>query len=125
MSLQQNAVTVHVITTECRHGACHYNRMPSTAFIVAKLMLARQLSVKNTDTKFHEKPTNGSVADTRYLTEVRTDGSGLHAGRSSCYFVTNLQIWQQSLRKSERSLCHFVHELQHFIDCNRKKQLKA
>jgi len=66
-SLQQNAVMVHVITTECPHGVRHYNRMPSPAFIVAKLTLSRQLSVKNTYTTFHEKPTKGLVADTRYL----------------------------------------------------------
>jgi len=69
------------------------------------------------------KANKGLVADTRYLKEVRTDGrtdgSGLHVGRSSYYFVTNPQIWQQSLGRSESSLCHIVHELQHFIVCNR------
>ena len=73
-SLHQNAVTVHVITPECRHGTRHYNRIPSPTFIVAKITLARQLFVKNTYTTFHEKPIKGLVADTRYLTEVRTDG---------------------------------------------------
>jgi len=42
------------------------------------------------------------------------DRSGLHEGRSFCYFVKNTQIWQQALGTSERSLCHTVHELHYF-----------
>jgi len=71
--------------------------MPSLEFIVAKLTLDRYLSVKNTYTKFHEKPTKSLFADTRYLTDVRMDGSGLHEGLSFRYFVRNSHIWQQAL----------------------------
>ena len=41
--------------------------------IVAKLKLDRQISVKNTYSKINDKPTKSLVADTRHLTEVRTE----------------------------------------------------
>jgi len=38
------------------YGASYYKRMPSPTFVAAKHTFARQLSVRNTYIKFHEKP---------------------------------------------------------------------
>jgi hypothetical protein len=69
--------------------------------------------------KCNEKPTKSSVADTRYLTEVRTGERGLHEGRFFAYFVTNPHIWQQVLGTSELFLGHTVQELHNFTFCYR------
>jgi hypothetical protein len=68
--------------------------MPSPAFIVAKLTLARQLSVNNTCTKFNEKPTNILFADTKYLSEVRTEVV-CKKGVFFCYFVTKPKFYNR------------------------------
>ena len=42
--------------------------------IFTKLVLAREVFVKNTFTEFHENQTNGFAADTRSQTDGRMDG---------------------------------------------------
>jgi hypothetical protein len=44
MSVQENAVTVHVSTTECHHGACQYNRMPSWCMSVQQNAVTMHVS---------------------------------------------------------------------------------